>query len=142
LQRCLDPKWYKGEIGLCLIISLIAGIIYQFYVDENTVKDAMYTQSITFKLVIMPIIILDLAFNTKHSRSGNLSNSIIAILTAILVAVPLSLLLFYIPEDIFGLGLPYDECLIVALILSTVNSHDSCVDNSKTMALATNMVLV
>lgn len=89
-----------------------------------------------------PVVLFDLAYNTKHSKSGVFSHNVIAILTALLVAVLLSLLLYFLPEEYFGTDLPYQETLILALTLSTVNSHDSNCIESKSMATFTNTILI
>lgn len=80
LQRKIDPMYYKGEHGLCLIFALVCGFIAQIFLSDDEVKDLLYSQAIIFKLGIVPMLFYDQAYNVKHYRPGNFSNCALAAL--------------------------------------------------------------
>lgn len=142
LQRKVPSHFYRGEHGLCLIFGLLAGCVFQLLMTDEEVKDLLYSQAIVFKLMLVPIIFYDQAFNVNHGRPGNVLNCVTAVLCSIVVSVLMSLIFYFIPGELLDLQLPYTECLILALSLSTVDTDTSSVDQSKTMSLVTNTVIL
>lgn len=69
-------------------------------------------------------------------------NCVIAILCAMLISILLSIVFYFIPGELLGLQLPYAECLVLALSLTTVDTDVTSVDQSKTMSLVTNTFIL
>jgi hypothetical protein len=142
LSPYLDSIYYKGESGLCLIFGLIVGFIVQYFMSIKEVKDALYSQAIVFKLLLVPLIMYDKAFNVKHFHPGNFSNVVIAIITSFFVGFSLALFFYFLPTEHFGIEMPFVECLMLGLSLATVDTDRTCVEMSMTMSLFVNLFVL
>lgn len=88
--------------------------------------------------MLLPPVFYDLAYNVQHYKQGNLFNCLVAVGCALLVSIVISLIYYITGMLDFG----YVECLALALSLSTVDTDETNIENSKTMSLATNTVLI
>ena len=81
--------------------------------SAEEVKNLLYSQSIMFKLALLPPYFYDLAYNVNHSKPGDLANSIVAACVAMIVSLVMSFVLYL--SGLLGLG--YIECWMLTLSL-------------------------
>lgn len=140
LRRKLYSKYYKGESGLCMILGLICGFIAQASMSQTEVTNILVSLPMLYKLLFVPVGFFDLSYNVKHCRPGFITNSLIAILTAISSGVGFAFFFYYMPG--FGLNLNFINCLKLGLGMQTVDTDNTVTEMSKTMALAVNLALL
>ena len=140
LRRTVSSKYYKGESGLCMIIGLTCGFIAQARMSPKEVTNVLISLPLLYKLLFVPVGFIDLSYNVKHNRPGFITNSLIAILTALSSGMAMAFFFYYMPD--FGLNLNFINCLKLGLGMQTVDTDNTITDMSKTMALAVNLVIL
>ena len=115
LQRYIPQHFYRGEPGICLIMGIIAGCICQNLLAQEEVINLLYSQSVLFKLMLIPPAFYDLAFNVDHSKPKSLHNSGIGLLTTLTTSLFISLI--YFASGMLDLSLLECMCLSMSVLL-------------------------
>lgn len=104
---------------------------------DAEVEDLLYSQALIFKLMLLPPVFYELAYNLKNKAS--IGDCVTAISLSLIVALVMSFL-YYLSD--FVIDMPYTECLILALSLSTVDTDHNTQPQARTMSLAVNVVIL
>ncbi len=107
--------------------------------NDGDVSDLLYSQALIFNMLVLPPIFYDLAYNTNFTKTGSMTQSLIAVVCALISALLLSLMLW---ATDFVDKMPYQECFVMGLSLATVDTDQTSVDLAKTMALAVNFTVL
>lgn len=71
VSRCVPTHFYRGEHGLTLVLAIVAGVIFDSQMTDEDVSNLLYSQALIFKLLVLPPVFYDLAYNTNLTKPGS-----------------------------------------------------------------------